>query len=127
MISPLTKDHVKVSNHHRCNPIYVSMIDVSALPPITTTTITEPPTTTTTTTLAPPDPEFGCDFEDGTSCQWIPKEQPWPITSGGEGGPSVDHTTHNGETNIMNTESYITCISYHMSLVSLQKRDTLPC
>ena len=74
------------------------MIYVSALPPITTTTTTEPPTTTTTTTLAPPDPEFGCDFEDGTSCQWTPKEQPWPITSGGEGGPSVDHTTHNGET-----------------------------
>ena len=73
------------------------MTNVSALPPITTTTPTEPPTTTTTTTLAPPDPEFGCDFEDGTSCQWIPKEQPWPITSGGEGGPSVDHTTHNGE------------------------------
>ena len=68
-----------------------------ALPPVTTTTSTEPPTTTTTTTLAPPDPEFGCDFEEGTSCQWTAKEQPWTITTGAEGGPSVDHTTHNGK------------------------------
>ena len=141
MMSPSSKDHVKVSNHYsliiitrevfnlilsilrgaiknRIFPIqYVSTINnnnFSAMPPITTTTTTEPPTTTTTTTLAPPDPEFGCDFEDGTSCQWTPKEQPWPITSGGEGGPSVDHTTHNGETAIMYTRGIITCISLYL-------------
>ena len=95
--------------------MYVSMTNISALPPITTTTPTEPPTTTTTTTLAPPDPEFGCDFEDGTSCQWIPKEQPWPITSGGDGGPSVDHTTHNGETATMCSKGYIS-IKCHLHL-----------
>ena len=71
-----------------------------ALPPVTTTVApTPPPTTTTTTTLAPPSPEFGCDFEDETTCQW--EQGGWSIATGAEGAwaPTEDHTMHNGGMN----------------------------
>ena len=73
----------------------------------TTTTTpewTEPTSTVTSTTLAPPDPEFSCNFEAGDFCQWISKGEgglvPWSITQGSSSDedtdPESDHTYHNG-------------------------------